>query len=469
MLEVIAYHARRAPDSIAAYVDGRELTYLDMLKALSRLVVGLQGLPLMPGQLVGVACPSDFLHLMMMFALEALGIVALPFAQPTDPGIEKALVHCNLILASQPTLVARPFVQVTLEWLRSVISGPDPSAIAVPSVRAPGYVLTTSGTTGAAKAMRLGAASLTLREHDRIWQYGLTRTSRFSVAMPITVGGVYSTARACLRARGAVIFQAGAAPEVSLPFTTHVVLLPIHVRHLLNLLPPAYVPTQPLALISMGARLPDSLRNRAVERLGAVVHDGYGANETGPISVVDANGQGDVLPGVEIRIVNDAGEPLRFGEVGHIWVRSHSQITGYLEPEHSKRYLHDGWFDTGDLGKQSSSRLLQVLGRPDAMLNIGGLKVASEEIEDLLITQQVAKDIAVCALPDAEGIQELYVALVDPAGGDAHLMASIAHHLGANFGHIRVVRFARIPRGAGGKIQRNELQRLLQEVVGRSA
>jgi long-chain acyl-CoA synthetase len=469
MLELIAYHAGRAPNDLAIYESGREMSYAETLVALNRLIAALSELPLRQGQLVGVACQIDYLHLMMMFALEALGVVGLPFAQPTDPGIEKALRHCDLILAPKPPAVARPYFEVSPEWLRDILAGHGPVPAALPVVEAPGYVLTTSGTTGAAKAMRLAASALTLRENDRIWQYGLSRTSRFAVAMPIIVGGIYSTARACLRARGCLIFPSGLLPEITLPFTTHILLLPIHVRNLLELLPRGYVPKHPLMLISMGARLPAALRSSAVARLGAVIHDGYGANETGPIAVVNVDGVGHILPGVDIKIVDQTGNMVPFGDVGIIRARSHSQITGYLESAHNAQYLREGWFDTGDIGRQPSSRLLQVIGRPDAMLNIGGLKVAAEEIEDLLIQAQIARDAAVCGIAFNGGIAEIYLALEDPLGSDAEIMAAAGKHIGSNLGRIHIVRISKVPRGAAGKILRAEVARLIESTMAPSS
>jgi acyl-coenzyme A synthetase/AMP-(fatty) acid ligase len=218
----------------------------------------------------------------------------------------------------------------------------------------------------------------------------------------------------------------------------------------------------------MGARLSLALRSRAVGKLHATVHDGYGANETGPISVVDADGAGDILPDVEVEVVDDEGKVLPDGELGRIRVRSASQISGYLEPEHDRRYLQGGWFDTGDMGKIVSPRRLLVLGRPDAMLNVGGLKVAAEEIEDLLMRGAIAGDSAVCTIPGPDGIHELYVAVVDAPGDDSQLATAVGRHLGGNFGHIRILRLNKIPRGSGGKVLRLELARLVASLVGQA-
>jgi acyl-coenzyme A synthetase/AMP-(fatty) acid ligase len=108
------------------------------------------------------------------------------------------------------------------------------------------------------------------------------------------------------------------------------------------------------------------------------------------------------------------------------------------------------------------------MGRADALLNIGGVKIAPEEIEELLLQVKLGRDLAVCAMPDRDGIGELYIGIEGALLDDEALMTKVGECLGVNFGSIHLVHVSAIPRSERGKLQRARLLDVIREQIATS-
>jgi acyl-CoA synthetase (AMP-forming)/AMP-acid ligase II len=111
------------------------------------------------------------------------------------------------------------------------------------------------------------------------------------------------------------------------------------------------------------------------------------------------------------------GRDLPVGAVGEIWLRGSLVTTGYAgDPDATAAAIQDGWFRTGDVGRVDEDGYLFVLDRTKDMINRGGNKVFSAEVEELLREHPAIADAAVVAAPDALA-GEAVVAFVVPAEG----------------------------------------------------
>lgn len=467
MLDTIAFHARRTPQRIAL-VDpfAGEVSYQEV----HRLVVALadkllQEIPDVRAlQPVAVACSDVRWHLLLTFALEALGVAVLAFVEPSDPGIRAALEHCALVIGETDGQgFAQRCFTVSSSWFEELKAMPANSRFEGWSWKPEDVVaiLTTSGSSGAAKCIALHREAYDLREQNRVWQYGLSAESRYLVAMPISVSIVQMVARATLRCGGSLRFWRSGNPLIADPLISHTTLLPSHLQTLLASTPLDYRPARPLKIFSTGAALGMALRDRAVARLGAEVINSYGTNETGTAVWFGAAGDGDVLPGVDIEIVDQQRKPVPKGVPGLMRLRSREMARGYLDRKLSAERFVDGWYLSDDVALMHHPRQVRLQGRSDSMINIGGTKVSPEEIEAVLLDYRVAQDLAVCALPDGDGIDQLYVLVADTSMSNDALIAAVIAALGPNFGHVRIARVAMIPRNAAGKLQRLALRDLL--------
>ena len=470
--ESIALFARRTPQKLAI-VDpyGREWTYLELDTILSNLVYELVGA--IPGlqhhRLVAVSVADRRWQLLLMLALEAVGVAQITFENLSDVALARTLVHCDLVLVSDPvpTSGVRQFVvgqdlieRVSQAGARSVtFTRFLPRQVAI--------VLTTSGSTGAAKCVPLTWAAVEARDHNRIWQYGLSATAHLMVALPVGVTGILFTLRGALRCGAALDFSQKTDPLPALARTTHTILLPVHIRQLLGVVPADFRPSRKLKLFVLGARLSMPLKLAAMERFNAEVYNVYGSNEAGACAWIGEDDTATVLAGVDVQVVGPDGQVIPQGGTGQLCIRSQEMANRYLDAELTADRFIDGWFQSGDLASVIGQGQWRLLGRLDTMVNLGGIKHSSEEIEDRLAARGLARDLAVAAIADADGIEELYIGLEAAAHSDPDLIALIDDTLGRAIGNIHIVHLDVIPRSSHGKLQRAELVQMLRSEIVR--
>lgn len=143
------------------------------------------------------------------------------------------------------------------------------------------------------------------------------------------------------------------------------------------------------------------------------------------------------------------------GEQGEIRIRSDRIAEGYLgDEEASARVFRNGWVYPGDLGRRLPDGMLVIDGRVDERMNIGGVKVLPNRLEDAALEHPGVRDCAAFALPDAAGQDECWLAVVAAEGLTRQ---SLVDHLDRQGGRLPAVRFVwidEIPRNAMGKIER---------------
>jgi acyl-coenzyme A synthetase/AMP-(fatty) acid ligase len=230
-----------------------------------------------------------------------------------------------------------------------------------------------------------------------------TNRSRCLTNLPFTLNGSYLFAVACVRAGGTVISEKrlSVMQAISAHAITHVMLLPIHLRALLDGLPECFEKPTELLVLSLGAPLSEALRAKAMARLASRVCDLFGIQEAGNIAWIVSGGRGGVAtlwPDVQAQIVDAAGVPLSSGQPGRLGVRTPHMSEHYLDdPDATARMFRDGWFYPGDVAILRDGRRLEIIGRGDDLLNVGGTKVPPAELEELVLRTIDAKDTGVCS------------------------------------------------------------------------
>ena len=475
----IRLHARRRPDHIAVLRDGAAITYARLERDVAGMTEALATLGLPPGAAVALNHHDLYVHLLMLTALESLGVVIGSFR--ADEGAECHPLLANVDLVIAPITIGAPpcrrMFTATPEWLDGVLrEGPAVARRALPpaAATAPLVLLRSSGTTGTRKRMVVTHGMMAARlRHQRSAAIGLglTRESRFLATMHFSVSSITMAAINCLalgatfmlhRRRNAAVVLAESQP-------THLVTLPYQLRGLLEMLPSGSSgPLLPqLTVQTLGAKLPEALRLQALRRLAGRITENYSSNETGAIGAVDADGALRLAPGVSLRIIGTDGKPARPGDVGAVSVHGPGTITGYLDdPAATAEILRDGWFHPGDLGLLDARGLLsgaapRLVGRRADVLNLGGIKLPCAELESKIITAARVRDVAVLQRNDAGASPPLTICVV-PRGGarpDLQALAKVIGGLVAFPFSVQVV--AEIPRTNEGKIKRLALQQAL--------
>ena len=215
-------------------------------------------------------------------------------------------------------------------------------------------------------------------------------------------------------------------------------------------------------LLSCTAPLSEDVIRAFDHRFNALICQHYGSSETGAItnhvpSEIRARpgSVGRPLNRVEVMVANDEGEWVPPGTEGEVVASSAAIGQGYvLGAPAGVSPFRDGNFWTGDLGAVDGDGFLTVRGRRDAMINVGGFKVAPAEVKAALERHSAVSEAAVIGVPDALGGQVVY-AVVEVAGPatESELLdfcrAALAEHKVPRRIEVR----GALPRTPSGKVR----------------
>jgi fatty-acyl-CoA synthase len=343
------------------------------------------------------------------------------------------------------------------------------------------YILYTSGTTSTPKGVQLAHGGLV----ENMWNIGerqhLTQADR--MWMGISLFWSFGCANALLAVMthgGTIVLQEslepGAAlaliererctvyygtPNIALALTEH----PDRAR-------------RDLTSLRTGAAIGPPPAMQMVMDLGVrEICNVYGLTETyGNCNVTDAHDPAEIrrttvgrpLPGMEIRIVDrETRRPLPMGEVGEILVRGYLTPGYYKDPEkNAAAFDADGFLVTGDLGAVSDDGRLRFRGRIKEMVKTGGINVAPQEVEEVLLGHPAIEQAHVVGLPDArkEEILAAVVVLRDGHDAEPDALRAFCKQALAAFKvpqEFRLMRRDELPVTATGKVQKLRLAEML--------
>ncbi len=472
--EYIAFHAAERPDAVAIVNNGRSITHAELARDIRKFTRALRALDLPPGSKAAIDCDDPYGNWLLRLAFERLRVVTATVELPDRPSALSHVQEFDIILTDKnfPAGAARRFHPTTTEWLQSVLASSQEDQEPAPAKRPddPIRIVLTSGTTGRPKKLlytrRVHETSITRTQ----WFGGFTRQSRYLLALPLTVAGP----AACIRAGGTVVIE-GRMPvgqAIAAHGITHTTLPPFSLKRVLDELPADFVKPAELTILSFGAGISRALRERTLARLATDLCDMYSSNEAGFVSSTSGTAEiGTIWPGARVEVVDEHDRPLPFGEAGQIRVQTDYMLHGYLDyPEAAGRIFKDGWFYAGDVGILHDARRLQVIGRGDDVLNIGWRKIAPEVIEDMVLKAVEVGDVGVCSVRNADGIEEICIAVSSPRAGDAELLRRITDAFRPfQVGRFHVVKGPGIPRTPNGKLQRKVLKDKVAQAIRQNA
>ena len=421
-------------------------------------------------------CADIYLHWLLLLGFECLAVTTVSLDEREGDEAAGFLSTVDFVLSDVPLATTTLFERITPDWCRRVFDDPNAApAVLVPGDGVPLRILRTSGTTGLAKRLYFSRETQTAWLDATHWYTAYTMEARLLMALPFTVESAYTGVTKCLRAGGTVVMapfnRTGTISALLQRHAiTHMLLLPVQLKQLLDELPADFVKPAGVGVTVIGGTVGNELRAASLVRLVDRVLEVYGTNEAGFVSLrrsPEPEGVGIIGPMAEVEVVDEADAPLKEGQAGWIRIKAAGMFGGYLgDPDANRRMLRDGWFYPGDMGILLGNRRLKVLGRGDELLNIGGIKIGPDSLEDRVRSLVPLGDIGACSLRNQAGIGEVYLGVVKRPGQDDAIYSQVLQAVSQlGLGVFFVVKLDRVPRNPNGKIRRKQLKRAIADEI----
>jgi oxalate---CoA ligase len=486
---------RGEPDAPAVVVPGGpRLTYRQLRDEVRRGAEALAGLGLRREQAVGMVYENGPEAIVLFLAVAAVGAAA-----PLNPAYTESEMRFYLEDVDAAALLVPPGKGATARaakpegaLLVEAVLNPDgalevevpgrtvtPDAPKPPSGDDVALMLHTSGTTGRPKRVPLRHRNLEASIGNITATYQLGPGDVSLCAMPLFhVHGLLASTLSTLATGGTVVVP---APFNPLAFwgvvrdhrpTWYSAVPTIHRMVLARAREERPAGTESLRFVrSCSSALPPELMAEIEHRVDAPVLEAYGMTEachqiaSNPLPPAGREpGSVGLGTGVEVAVLDDAGQPLPAGTPGQVAIKGPNVIDGYAaNPQANAESFIDGWFLTGDEGVLDERGYLRLIGRIKEMINRGGEKISPREIDEVLLRHPaVAEAVAFGTPHDTLGEEVAAAVVLSGEASDQELLAYCREHLAAFKVPRRLFVVEAIPRTATGKIQR----RKVAEVIG---
>ena len=482
----------------AIVTGGDRITYGQLSAEVEKTRGVLVSLGLEPGDRVAILCATNFRFVRAWFGILGAGMVAVPLnPQSPAPEIERELaqVGAKAVIAGPagigvleqvdrsvvPTLkhVLRPSGvglpdSVDLDVLRETV---EPAPMVERADGDLACLMFTSGTAGAPKAAMLTHGNLAANLRQNMATSGkVVRPDDIGLCvLPLFhIMGLNSILNLSLYAGATLVLQ-----ERFDPMTVFETIADEQISVLVG--PPTMwaalsqvdlVADDALKTIRIAVSGAATLPNRVVEevagRFGVRILEGYGLTEAAP-GVTRATDDdtpigsiGRPMAGMEVRIVDAAGDDVYIGDEGEILVRGDNVFVGYLDdPEATARAIDpQGWLHTGDIAVVDDDGFVYIVDRAKDLIIVSGFNVFPAEVERVLNAHPGVVESGVVGVPHphtGESVKAFIVAEPGRVLEEDDLIEWCATELARYKCPTKIDLVDEIPRGLGGKIIRREL------------
>lgn len=223
--------------------------------------------------------------------------------------------------------------------------------------------------------------------------------------------------------------------------------------------------------VSSGEALPPAIFDAWAERFGLELVEVVGSTEALHDFIANRPGHarrgvcGRVVPGFDVRVVDDAGAPVAPGHVGHLLVKGPTTSPYYWNRvERTRATMLGAWLRTGDMVREEPDGFFTFAGRSDDMLKVSGMWVSPAEIEAQLVAHPAVLEAGVVAALDREGLTKARAFVVLKEGWKASddlrvtLLDFVRTRIAGYKAPAAVDFVDDLPRTATGKVQRFRLR-----------
>jgi long-chain acyl-CoA synthetase len=487
---ILRAFAQRVPDREALVCEGVRITYAEFEGRTNRLATALYERGVRPGDRVVLLVSNGLAWPLLCLAVMKAGALVVPVStRLTSHEIAFIIGDAQPVLLLASDDLRDVAVRAASDSSAAVVTVGEAEAAAEHASDAPvdlagdsddcmiGY---TSGTSGTPKGAITTHANLVLAALVNNFDYGLTEYDRIMVTTPFAhrtaIARLYNTltlgATLVITAR----FDAAETLATIVRERINVTgLVPTVARMLLDAIDGDAAPYANLRMmISVGEAFPIELKKRLFTTLPNIklssalaMTEAFGAAVLkSEDQITHAGAAGRPVPGVEVRLADDADNAVPTGETGEIQMRAGGlgamlMMRAYWNrPQETAEAFRGGWFRTGDMGRFDAEGYLYVVDRKKDMILSGGLNIYSKEVEQAILSHPSVADVAVVGTADPQ-FGEAVVAFIELKRDARATQDEIIEHcraLIASYKKPKYVFFDGFPKNAQGKALKNELR-----------
>ncbi len=488
----------RFPERPAIVEDG-VITYRELDGMVGKIAAGFLSLNVTRGDRVALFLGNCWEFLACVLACNRIGAIVVPIGTRqrraelgfllNDSGA-KALVFESDLAGAVPGLAETPTV-VHRYAIRGTVPEARPFSDLLATEEQAGYaadigeedvaiILYTSGTTGRPKGAQLAHLGIIHSSLNFARCHGLSENDRGLVAVPLShVTGLVGVALSTMIVGGCVVLMrqtyktADFLALASREKITYSILVPT--IYTLCVMSPelSNYDLSPWRIGCFGgAPMPVATIEMLAEKLPQLqLLNAYGATETtSPATIMPrtqwrghVDSVGMTVPGGEIKVVDDEGKEVPRGTAGELWIAGPMVVPGYWQrPDANNSEFVKGFWRSGDIGSMDADGFVRVFDRKKDMINRGGFKIFSAEVENVLAGLEGVLECAIIGRDDPVLGQRVHAIVVVPHEGT--LTARDVQEFCADrladykVPEVITLRTIPLPRNANGKVLKPALR-----------
>jgi acyl-CoA synthetase (AMP-forming)/AMP-acid ligase II len=485
------------PDGEALICGATRLNWRETVRRAQQIAAGFTRLGLVRGDRIALLLGNRIEFPLVLFAAAQAGLVTVLLGtRQQKPEIAYVLNDCGAkLLIHEASLAARVPDASDIPELVHRIAIDDDARLSQfseladhpPQLEAAdigeediAMILYTSGTTGRPKGAMLAHCNIVHSSLVFVSSMQLTAADRSIAAVPLAhVTGVVANITTMAACAGALIIMAEFKAAEYLKVAarervTYTVMVPA--MYNLCLLQPDF-DSYDLSSWRIGGFGGAPMPIATIERLAAKIPglklmNCYGATETtspstimpGELTAQHIDSVGLPCPGAVIIAVDAAGRGLPRGEIGELWIHGASVIKGYWNnPKATAESFTGGFWHSGDLGSIDADNFVRVFDRQKDMINRGGLKIYSAEVESVLAGHTSVVESAIIAKPCPVLGERVHAVVVTRDDVTADVLRAWCAEQLADYKVPETMQLTRepLPRNANGKILKRHLREAL--------
>lgn len=463
----------------AAFGTNIDVTYVQLVEDIDSVTRYLIAEGVKAGDCVCVIMDPTYSHMIFLLALDRLGATSGSYNFPAKTLMPQLWWHhvgYHYVFSEEKRSEEFRGKWVTVAELPRIAQSSN--AEELPIDRSPDRVvrfLSSSGTTGTPKVVEVTREMLHKRISYTPFYEHRAGEGRHFIGMPMDNAGGYTSVIMALVYGCAVIVWNNSEDFLKLINKykpNYLLLTPMTLRSIVVDGVQNNYTLDFVELVYSGGMIFDRRLIASCEAVfGDRVYNGYGSTEawcpaTGRISEYDGDSPhliGDVMPEVEVQIVDENDQVVSVGETGAVRIKSDYVIQGYKDGDSAQNFK-EGYFYPGDLGMLDGKNRLSILGRVDDLINIGGQKIIPEPIEYEIDVLPEVKESAVFQVITDEGARVCVAIVLNVGQASPEYHNVIIKKIQSRLDRLtppRIFFVSELPRNGMGKIMRRDLAKAL--------